>query len=380
MKKTFSVFFVVLLFLAACDEGSFQKPGPDNGIADKDQIGGNDDPLNDDDLFPSDDGQIITDDDGIITDDGQIVTDDDGTITDETKPDSDLPTGECAVNKDCETDFCQKATGACKEGTGSCAARPEGCPELYAPVCGCDEVTYDNECMAHAYGVNVLHEGECDSAPSCTTDQECGDFVAMLCQKATGVCENGAGTCVIPETGCDMMYAPVCGCDGNTYGNECEAHANFMNVAYEGECGGETKYSTISYYYDASTDEPPMASAVILNGDETVTFEGADLMTRTPFDGGVTITTTFYGPDGGGVINLQLTLYSNGFSLPYTVTLDGAENFAQWTNFSGGGPTQLLGDLNGEVTISQYQKNNSGTVVLVELAGNQLTFIPLPPQ
>ena len=45
--------------------------------------------------------------------------------------------------------------------TGVCRPRPEVCAEIYAPVCGCDDRTYGNECDAHRAGVSVASDGEC---------------------------------------------------------------------------------------------------------------------------------------------------------------------------------------------------------------------------
>ncbi|HEX3532262.1 MAG TPA: Kazal domain-containing protein [Thermoanaerobaculia bacterium] len=73
--------------------------------------------------------------------------------------------GTCTTNQQCAKDeFCAKLYGSCGE-TGKCEARPQDCTEhgklLVKPVCGCDDKTYDNFCLAAIAGVNVKQEGKC---------------------------------------------------------------------------------------------------------------------------------------------------------------------------------------------------------------------------
>lgn len=59
------------------------------------------------------------------------------------------------------------------------------------------------------------------------------------CRKDPGNCD-GAGICQSKPQACIQIYAPVCGCDGKTYGNECTAAMEGVSLLHEGPCGAES--------------------------------------------------------------------------------------------------------------------------------------------
>ena len=65
----------------------------------------------------------------------------------------------------------------------------------------------------------------------CNADQFCSWTAEGICGWA-----DATGTCSFKPEMCPMVYQPVCGCDGQTYGNACQAGSAGMSVASDGAC------------------------------------------------------------------------------------------------------------------------------------------------
>ena len=78
------------------------------------------------------------------------------------------------------------------------------------------------------------------------TGEACGGMMGLVCGAPGDFCrmemsaQCGAadqmGVCSPRPEMCMKVYQPVCGCDGRTYSNACEANGAGTSAAYAGEC------------------------------------------------------------------------------------------------------------------------------------------------
>ncbi len=133
---------------------------------------------------------------------------------------------QCAADEYCDfpDDLCGGA-----DGSGVCKPRPEGCNNIYQPVCTCDGTVAGNDCDAYSQGLDVSILGGCtppDGMFACgvgfcdkamfycrKTLSDVGGYPdSYECQALPAGCAGGAPTCAcLADQPCSDMCAEADG-------------------------------------------------------------------------------------------------------------------------------------------------------------------------
>jgi hypothetical protein len=153
-------------------------------------------------------------------------------------------TSDCAADEICRIDPPADACGF-DGSTGVCEPRPLFCPAIAGlPVCGCDGTVFVNACIAERAGDPIAQVGTCGGAAG--EGKACGGLPGTGCLKGLFCLfteeqqcgkDDRAGVCSANEGFfCPELKQPVCGCNGETFGNSCFAKVAGQSVAHDGPC------------------------------------------------------------------------------------------------------------------------------------------------
>lgn len=103
----------------------------------------------------------------------------------------------CARTEECPVGFsCQRSQ--CEDLSGYCERVPPVCDAEADPVCGCDGVSYWNDCLRRNQGVTAAVPGACVAGLSCREHSECPDRSScafLLTSRADCGRDVESGTC-----------------------------------------------------------------------------------------------------------------------------------------------------------------------------------------
>lgn len=121
----------------------------------------------------------------------------------------------CESDADCAVPgmYCDRSETGCRSSVGFCRAMPLlSCSSAFSPVCGCDGLTYFNECLAAKEGASLSGTGECrDPRSRCVPTVPCrvrpSSHGVVVCARVAARCGPPGsapppGVCLFMPTNC----------------------------------------------------------------------------------------------------------------------------------------------------------------------------------
>lgn len=115
------------------------------------------------------------------------------------------------------------------DSTGVCTPRDRSCDPIEAPVCGCDNKTYSNDCGAHGAGVSIAKRGACSTGQSVDCDGR-----KVTCKRTRPMCPDFQVPAVDGSCWGDCVAIDQCVCK---QADDCPERDTYVCHMSAGHCG-----------------------------------------------------------------------------------------------------------------------------------------------